>query len=184
MSGAVQNVIIFVAVLLIPVGTVGSLYHAANVIFTILAVIILRLESVTRRKIILTFLTLVGIILTLISAVRNMRAAKTSIIKDDKDSQDTLECPRKNTSESNFNFSQSWTGSLNQLVTSNFNGSIHSSKTGFSPSSNEDPSFWTSQLFGIILALSAGLHSFESREALFLFCWPKVLGQQFFAPTI
>ena len=155
-SGAVQNIIIFIAVLLIPVGTVGSLFHATSVIFTIMAVIILRIEPITRRKIILTLLTLIGIFLTLFSAIHNtfLKKATGPSVMTDELADDTLDVPDQlQFLESNTNFSQSWISVLNQTCTFNV--------TGFSRSKNVKPSFWTSQSFGIILALFAGLQYYS-----------------------
>ncbi len=68
-SGAVENVLIFSSILLIPVGSAGSLFHAGCLVFTLLGVLIFRIEHVSWRKIIIFSLTLLGILLTLLSVV-------------------------------------------------------------------------------------------------------------------
>ncbi len=68
-SGAVQNVLIFIGVLLIPVGTAGSLFHAGSIIFTLLLARMLKMEDISFRKFIIFILTLAGIFLTLFSVL-------------------------------------------------------------------------------------------------------------------
>ncbi len=72
--GAGQNILIFSSVLLIPVGSAGSLLHAACLVFTLLGVLIFRMENVSWRKIIIFSLTLLGILLTLLSVVPATRS--------------------------------------------------------------------------------------------------------------
>ena len=68
-SGAVGSVLIFVSVLWIPVGTSGSIFHAATIIFTLLGVWVLRMEQICLRKMIVFTITLVGISLSLLSVI-------------------------------------------------------------------------------------------------------------------
>ncbi len=127
---AIQNVMIFVAVLLIPVGTTGSLFHASTLIFTTLGVVLFQIEALSWRKIIVLSIALFGISLTLFSAIDPKEEAVKMVIDNDVQKNQL------------------------SLKLANFTNQASNNKS-LIPKDNH--TFWITSSFGIILAVSSGL---------------------------
>ncbi len=131
-TAAIQNLLIFVAVLLIPVGTTGSLFHASTLIFTTLGVVIFRVESLSCRKSMVLSISLIGISLTLLSPILN-------------DKEETVEKLLYNDVQETQLSASNWTNFKNQTFT-------NTTVTQKGPQQ-----FSLTGLFGIILAIGSGL---------------------------
>ena len=130
-SAAIQNLLTFVAVLLIPVGTTGSLFHASTLIFTTLGVVLFRVESLSCRKLTVLSISLIGISLTLFSTILNDKEKMVEKPLDDDVQENQL--------------SSNWSNFKNQTVTDE------------TVTQKGHQQFWLTGLFGIILAIGSGL---------------------------
>ncbi len=171
-SGALDNVFIFASVLLIPVGSAGSLFHAGSIIFSLLGVWIFRMEKLTRRKIIVFLLTLVGISLTLFSVF------DVKIYKSDDDIRKIVSNISEvwmNNSTNYHNGNQSMAiMKIHDMNTSNSFNNVSQSSSHVS--NTHDPLMH--QVLGVTLALGGGLGlaSFTLGEKKASLCDHPVLG--------
>ncbi len=171
-SGVVGSLLIFVSVLLIPVGSSGSLFHAGTLIFTLIGMWIFQMEQISRRKIMVFSLTLVGIALTLFSIIPARYF------------DDGVEEPQSNTSHVLIKYTSYENGHWTSKVMDNHlwmqSGTNHSLRnvTQLNSDHGKMNGFWSSQAFGIILALGSGLGQagFIIGEKKALSCEPPVTG--------
>ncbi len=163
-SGGIQNVLIFVAVLLIPVGSAGSLFHAGSIIFTLLGAWVLRMEHITFRKLVAFSLTFLGISLTLFSIIRPQH----SYVNDDSNE---LQSYSSNIwIDQTHDKNASWESTVMN---------VHNESQGqFSSITDYTHHFFASQVFGGILALGSGLAQtgLILGEKKVLTCDPPVTG--------
>ena len=164
-SMAIQNTLIFVSVLLIPVGSTGSLFHAGCVIFTLLGVWVFRLEPLSCRKMIVFSLTVTGIILTLFSILYD----GSSHFEKSMDRHMLMDYPR--------NESKAGTISDNN-ITVGYDTQNHSFQSGSQFGINNAHDAWLKQCFGVILSLCSGVANgiFVIGEKKILYCNPSVPG--------
>ena len=166
-SGALQNILIFISVLLIPVGSAGSLLHAGSVIFTLLGVWIFRMERISWKKVIVFSLTVAGISLTLFSLI----CVNNSCFENGILHQGTI-CDKSYSNQSKpLKFMDNHSG-MSDLNYSLGNGSQFTTDLG------NIHNFWISQAFGIILALGSGLAQagLILGERKVILCDPPVTG--------
>ncbi len=172
-SGAVGSVLIFVSVLWIPVGTSGSIFHAATIIFTLLGVWILRMEQISWRKMIVFTITLVGISLSLLSVIYTGDSIFDGTIK-----------------ETDWNVSHIWingtdynnesrpTNTIGDQRWMNDNNHAPHIESQSTTDLNNTNGLWIGQVFGVILAVGSGLAqtSFILGEKKAVSCDPPVSG--------